>query len=471
MILKSIVLLITFISIKCSIIVKSPKELVDKFPNATIPATLSNFGRIPYGHTTVGKVFYDPMNLDRDMACKPITSIDIGSDFKVDESPIIMINRGNCTFVKKVKNVEDMGGHVALIVNNVPGSIDYIVMADDGNGRDISIPALLITYEDGKILQDYYTKYKDDKKKLDQLILEINFEMEHPNNTVTYDLYFTSDNELTYKLLMELYFYHRHLHSQTKLNVHYITYQHPFYDPDREDNIPQPNCLGNGKYCNSPGKFGVTDGREVVKENIKQKCVYKYAYSDGHDTNLYWEYMANFYNKCLNQTEPKFNQGCSAAISDDEYRAYVNQCINDSYDTTDEIKKIQNFEISVPNSLLEKDNEDRRTFSLSFIPSLVINGRSFWGSWRADNVFEAICAGFKKKPEICYSEGAFERPEGISWFAIIVIVILIIAVNVVIFILCKKYIQRRIVERIESTDINHKINTVVTSYLALRDTK
>ena len=93
------------------------------------------------------------------------------------------------------------------------------------------------------------------------------------------------------------------------------------------------------------------------------------------------------------------------------------------------------------------------------------------GSWRADNVFEAICAGFKKKPEVCYIEGAFKRESGLGAFSIFLIVLLIIAINATIFYFCRNYIKRKIIERIESTDINHKINTVVTSYLALRDNK
>ena len=45
----------------------------------------------------------------------------------------------------KVRNVENAGGKVALIVNNDDMNISRIIMSDDGTGRDITIPALLVS--------------------------------------------------------------------------------------------------------------------------------------------------------------------------------------------------------------------------------------------------------------------------------------------------------------------------------------
>jgi hypothetical protein len=35
---------------------------------------------------------------------------------------------------------------------------------------------------------------------LDSIVLEVDFEKEHPNNTIKYDIFMTSDNEAVYKL-------------------------------------------------------------------------------------------------------------------------------------------------------------------------------------------------------------------------------------------------------------------------------
>jgi hypothetical protein len=238
-------------------------------------------------------------------------------------------------------------------------------------------------------------------------------------------------------------------------------------------NTPKENCLGNGKYCSLPGKFGTTDGREIVYEAIKQKCVYKTSHEINEDDYYYWLYINEFYKECLNQTTPRFNRECSAIsiarIGLDS--SIINKCVHDSFTASEDQKKIANFEWYSENELLNRDSQDRVKYLLSFIPSITVNGRIFSGSWRAGNLFEAICAGFNKKPKVCYDEGAFKRPSKLSWFSIFMIISIIIIVNAVLFYFCKNYIRRKITERIESTDINHKINTVVTSYIALRENK
>lgn len=388
----------------------------------------------------------------------------------IDESPILMIDRGTCTFVTKVRNVEIAGGVVAIIVNsNEQEDIHKVVMADDGRGLEVSIPGLLVSYKDGNILKDYYKLYKDDEEHLKKIVLEVNFEMEHPSNTVRYDLYFVSDNEQAYKLLKDFYVYHQQLDKQTNLTVHYVTYQSPTYDSQNKID-DYPHCLGSGKYCNTPGKLNTLDGRIVVLENVKQKCVYKYAYQEVNNTKLYWDYMISFYKNCIDRAIPEFTKECSAisSLAAKLPMDSINKCISESWIASADTRKIDNFELFAENKLLDQDNEDRRTFALTFIPSLLVNNRTFWGSWTSDNLVEAICAGFKKKPELCYSQGAFQRPK-MSWYSVTAIVIIIILLNAVIFYFCKNYIRRKINERIDSTDINSKINIVVSDYLALRD--
>jgi hypothetical protein len=362
-----------------------------------------------------------------------------------------------------------MGGHVALIINNNMDPIEYIVMSDDGRGRDITIPGVLINQADGKKLADFYRENKDNSKVLESIVLEVDFEMEHSSNTVKYDIYMSSDNEAVYKLLRELYHYQKELKDLAILNVHYITYKSPFYSKNQQNQIS--NCLGAGKYCNQPGNFQLKDGRAVVYENIRQKCIFKYA-NENRDPDLYWNYMDSFFGKCLDRSDPNFSQECAALVTldlgvkDDA----INLCIKNSWKALD-TPVSGDQSLYAENQILEDENKERNDYLISFLPTILINGRNFWGSLRADNVFEAICAGFKKKPDICYDEGAFSRSTSLGWFGITIIILLIIAVNAVVFYFCKNYIRKKIVERIESTDINHKINTVVTSYLALRDSK
>ena len=60
------------------------------------------------------------------------------------ELPVILLERGDCTFVTKVRNVEKAGANVALIGDNKAESSEVFIMSDDGSGHSINIPSYLI---------------------------------------------------------------------------------------------------------------------------------------------------------------------------------------------------------------------------------------------------------------------------------------------------------------------------------------
>jgi len=64
---------------------------------------------------------------------------------------IALIDRGTCTFVTKVRNVQNAGAVAAIIANNV--SDTPFAMGDDGTGRDIDIPSVMIGVSDGQAIK------------------------------------------------------------------------------------------------------------------------------------------------------------------------------------------------------------------------------------------------------------------------------------------------------------------------------
>jgi len=64
-----------------------------------------------------------------------------------------------------------------LIVNNESSNVSRIIMSDDGTGKDLTIPALLISLEDGKLIKSFYEKYQNDIETLNKITLNINFEI------------------------------------------------------------------------------------------------------------------------------------------------------------------------------------------------------------------------------------------------------------------------------------------------------
>ena len=106
----------------------------------------------------MGKVYFDP-NLDTvcdtipDQEFKTRTE-DLDDDYTY-LPPFMVADRGDCSFVKKVRIMEEAGVALAIIVDNTNEDIDNIVMSDDGTGSGIRIPSVLISKTDGDILTDF----------------------------------------------------------------------------------------------------------------------------------------------------------------------------------------------------------------------------------------------------------------------------------------------------------------------------
>ena len=122
------------------------------FINGTIQASYANFGYIPYGHSIIGRLYYFPEHSD---ACDELPETTFTIDADGDITPFIIAERGSCTFVKKVRNLENAGAAVAIIYDDKEENIENVVMSDDGTGGGIRIPAMLIGKIDGKKLGDF----------------------------------------------------------------------------------------------------------------------------------------------------------------------------------------------------------------------------------------------------------------------------------------------------------------------------
>ena len=65
----------------------------------------------------MGKLYYPNENKD---GCEQFTNSDFSDDYLFDESddisPIVIIDRGHCTFVTKVRNVEKLGVKLAILL-------------------------------------------------------------------------------------------------------------------------------------------------------------------------------------------------------------------------------------------------------------------------------------------------------------------------------------------------------------------
>jgi len=68
---------------------------------------------------------------------------------------ILLVDRGECTFVTKVRNAERAGASLVVVIDNVNENITNVIMGDDGTGTGIRIPSMLIGKEDGSKLREF----------------------------------------------------------------------------------------------------------------------------------------------------------------------------------------------------------------------------------------------------------------------------------------------------------------------------
>jgi len=97
---------------------------------------------------------------------------------------------------------------------------------------------------------------------------------------------------------------------------------------------PVANCFTSGLYCSDPNFiYQIQDGREIIAENIRQKCVYNWAHKEKKEVLKYVKYMNLFYTTCMNKISPKFNKDCHDEVmkSLSIPTEWVDKCYEDSF--------------------------------------------------------------------------------------------------------------------------------------------
>ena len=109
---------------------------------------------------------------------------------------ILLMDRGECSFVTKVRNAERAGASLVVVVDNKVENITNVIMGDDGTGVGIRIPSMLIGKSDGKILKDF--------AKLKQgATLSAEFTVKVSDDIVNMEFWYSSNNIRSLDFLKE----------------------------------------------------------------------------------------------------------------------------------------------------------------------------------------------------------------------------------------------------------------------------
>ena len=138
-----------------------PQELKSSFANryksGIIPSSIGNFGNPPYGSSITGTLI-----IEKDSNAKGCYPLPLFQEEEILGNPIIMVDHGDCAFVIKVRNAENIGAKAVIIVHENDNDLDSFIMSDNGAGGNLDIPAILIKKIDGDLIKNYQIEKNQD---------------------------------------------------------------------------------------------------------------------------------------------------------------------------------------------------------------------------------------------------------------------------------------------------------------------
>ena len=323
-----------------------------------------------------------------------------------------MVDRGNCTFVQKVRNAQRAGAAGVVIADNtclckdldcmaksptVPREkceMSEPIMADDGSGSDVSIPSFLMTKLDSDAIKAVL-------KKNQTVQLEMKFSIPAPDNRVEYDLW-TTPKDITSRefqksfqkavlMLGEDAYFTPHMYVYNGITA---GCQGP-----NGDNQCMNLCTNQGRYCSTDPDddlFSGASGADVVTESLRRLCIWQLYGTDGIGAP-WWKYVQSFMEQCDSKDNPKkfTDKDCIAQVMSQAGidQALVDNCMTDS----------GGLEGNVGNTIFDEQLKIKQKQGVFLIPSLYVNQAPVRGHLSFSTAFKAICAGYApgSQPAIC----------------------------------------------------------------------
>jgi len=359
------------------------------------------FGRNFFGKSVEKKLYYTKRSLcDGQIPGTP--------DYIKQDGYFLLVDRGECSFVEKVRNAQKDGAIAVFIaddrclcsVNESCGqdlveSCEKIepFMDDDGSGSDIEIPSMLLLKSDADGLRDAIISGT-------AIETMISFPVPKATNGRTeYTLFTSPDDRLSRQFLdsfleAALAFGSKAVFRPRMLVSNGTEKGCRQYD---ESHVPcKSYCTNYGRYCEFPSFYDKEHyddkGTKIIVESMRRTCIWNiYGRVDGIGKE-WWAYVQLWTLKC---SFSHYSTSCAESIYETAGvdKEEVEICMENAGD----------FRENVLNTLMETSLSDINKYQVNLGPTLVINGAIINGALNFGNVMEAICSTFAdaQRPEIC----------------------------------------------------------------------
>ena len=444
----------------------NPSDLITRLKGRVLTASYGNFGRIYSGFSTRGRIYMtNPNSQTQNYACQPLKDLYISiTPGTWEYFPIILIDKGNCSYVEMARNVQRAGGYMALIINDKDGNVKDFPVKDDGTASDIVIPTAMISKEDGDIIKNFY----NERHGQSNIVLELSF-FTHKQDFVDIEFYTEINNEKGFILMNEFSSYYELIKDIASFKPYYVSYQLQSLSKEEKEQL----CVSNGKYCLT-GSLPLMDdvsGKQLLIDSVFHQCVHALTNTNNNNhTEYYLDFASYYLYNCFNTKEYKKYCGKEQISAYGINPLDIDKCIASSFGKEG---KFIDTDANNDNTILKANLDKIKEEQITIFPTVIVNGKKMKGRLTAENLFLSVCSSFNKIPQPCrdYFWHPSTANKGLSVFQIILIVLVVILVNIGVIFLCRKYIQKRISDRVTSSDVDldGRINSVVSSYFALKE--
>lgn len=377
--------------------VMSPYSLVNQFSETfgRIEGSTATFGAPFYGERVLGRLVWGESKgqahcreNDYEVPQPDTSAVTLQERTEVKPLNIVLVRRGMCSFVTKVRVAQAKGAHAVIIVDKEDSvlttkDIKRIIVADDGYGQGVEIPSMLIAKTEGQHLIEAAQANQ-------QIIIELAWDVP-TDNVVLVDQWMSSASRESFRFLKEWTPNRKALNEVIKFVPHYHV-----FGMSASNDYNDLCADTTAEYCaEDPDGSGPVTGSMVLDEDVRQLCIHeKYKVSRTPDAasihkieyaSQYWDYVSQSLDECpLDGQDPlkRFGKACSERLMQ---QVGIDATAIDDCFTRTRLDK------------LKKQRED-----VAWSPrALRINGWRYSGALDADLVTRAICAGFITQPDAC----------------------------------------------------------------------
>lgn len=327
----------------------------------------------------------------------------------------LLLDRGDCHFVEKVRQAQHAGARAVLIADSkclctdteclASTGDDFCetvlpFMADDESGGDISIPSMLIRKSDA----DAIKKSIAHSKGVSNVMVKFDWGIPSPDGRVEWTLWQSAWDDQSLATLAQLEDVVTALGSRAFFTPRFVSYNGSkvgcHYDDGDFSQACGNMCLNKGRYCLlDPSPFHDRDsgasGADVVIENLRRKCIWRSVSKNDPGVGLkWWQYVKASGAEC-GQDENVFKE-----------RHCAEKIMRKLQIDTHEVETCMHpygVDVDAKNPMLEEELKEQTALQLLRLPALYVDGVHARGRVDPTSILGMICAGYgvHDPPAIC----------------------------------------------------------------------